>query len=170
MSWRWKTGLAAMTLAATMTLVAQAGGGFGGGGGGFGGGGFGGGGGRMTVADTIRQQVAFTDDEWTVIQPRLQRVLDAETSLGLITNRTFGRNFGGGQPVAQADPVQIAQQELSVTLQDQFSNADAITVKLKAVRDARAKVKEALAAAQEDLKKVLTIRQEAMLVNMGYLE
>jgi len=154
-----------MMLAASMALVAQAGGGFGGGG--FGGGGFGGGG-RMTTADSIRQQLAFTDDEWSVIQPRLQRVLDAQTSLGITTNR---RGFGGGQPAAaQADPVQTAQQELSATLQDEYSTADAITVKLKAVRDARAKAKEVLAAAQEELKKVLTIRQEAMLVNLGYLE
>jgi Spy/CpxP family protein refolding chaperone len=184
MSWHWKSGLAAMALAATVTLLAQAGGGgFGGGGGGFGGGGFGGGGGpggggggfgRTTTIDSIRQQVAFADDEWTVIQPRLQRVLDAQTALGIANTRGFGGRggFGGGQPAnaAQTNPVQLAQQELSATLQDQGSPTDVIAAKLKALRDARSKAKADLAVAQDDLKKVLTIRQEAMLVNMGYLE
>jgi hypothetical protein len=35
----------------------------------------------MSTTDMIRQQVNFSDDEWKVIQPKLQRVLDAQASL-----------------------------------------------------------------------------------------
>jgi hypothetical protein len=41
---------------------------------------------------------------------------------------------------------------------------------LTAVRQAREKAKQELAVAQQDLKKILTLRQEAMLVEMGQLE
>ena len=74
------------------------GGGMGGmGGGGMGGGGMGGGGGftRMTTTDMIRQQMNVTDDnEWAVIQPKLQRVIDAQASLS--TSTRAGRGGGGG--------------------------------------------------------------------------
>jgi hypothetical protein len=186
------------------------GGGFGGGGGGPGGGGFGGGGfgggaggaggfgggfGRTTTADSIRQQVGFGDDEWAVIQPKLQRVLDAQSALNATANTRAGRGgagggmggggFGGGgmaggtgggmtgtQPAttAPADPLLAAQQELTSVLNDQAAGTEAIAVKLKALREARIKAKEKLAQAQSDLKSVLTIRQEAILVSLGYLE
>jgi hypothetical protein len=161
MSWHWKLGLAALALAASITLVAPAGGG------GFGGGGFGRG--NNNSANAIRQLVTFTDEEWIVIQPRLQKVLDAQAALGATNNRSLGRNGGGGSGM-YLDPVVVAQQELSTALQDESSTTEVISAKLKALRDARVKAKENLAVAQEDLKKVLTIRQEAMLVNMGFLE
>jgi hypothetical protein len=47
---------------------------------------------------------------------------------------------------------------------------DVIKAKLAALRDARKKAETNLDAAREDLKKVLTLRQEAVLVNMGLLD
>jgi hypothetical protein len=165
----------------------------GGGGGGPGGVGFGGGVGgftRVSTIETIHQQVGFTDDEWSVIQPKLQKVLDAQTSLRVTTIARGGFGGGGmggiggvggmggggaGPPAGAAsttpvEPVQLAQQELAAALQVQGTANDLILARLKALRDARAKAKEKLTQAQDDLKKVLTIRQEAMLVNLGYLE
>jgi hypothetical protein len=160
MSRHWKLGLAAIAVVASMALLASAGGG------GFGGGGFGRG---NNSTNAVRQQISFTDEEWTVIQPRLQKILDIQAALGQMNNRGFGRNGGGGSGM-YLDPVVVAQQELTIALQDEASTTDTISAKLKALRDARVKAKENLAAAQDDLKKVLTIRQEAMLVNMGFIE
>ena len=160
MSRHWKLGLAAITLVASMALLARAGGG------GFGGGGFGRG---NNSTNAVRQQINFTDEEWSVIQPRLQKILDIQAVLVQMNTRGFGRNGGGGGGL-YLDPVVVAQQELTTALQDDAATTDMISAKLKALRDARVKARENLAAAQDDLKKVLTVRQEAMLVNMGYLE
>jgi hypothetical protein len=176
--------------------MAGMGGGGGMGMGGMGGGGMGGGFTRMNTIDVIRQQLAVPDDEWTVIQPKLQKVLDAQNALRAMNMYGFGGGMGGmggmggrggrggrggmgdgmdmggtmTAPATQAGPVQTAQTELNTALQDAAAKSDVIAAKLKALRDARTKAKDTLTTAQEDLKKVLTIRQEAMLVNMGYLE
>lgn len=59
-------------------------------------------------------------------------------------------------------------------LQGALDNADAtqadIKAKLKAYRDARAKVKVELGKAQADLLKAANVRQEAMLVLIGMLD
>jgi hypothetical protein len=150
----------------------------------------------MSTIDVIRQQLAVPDDEWKVIQPKLQKVIDAQNALR--ANNMYGMGGGmggmggmggrggrGGRgmmgdgmdmggattaPAAQASPVQTAQTELNTALQDAATKSDVIVAKLKVLREARTKAKETLTTAQEDLKKVLTIRQEAMLVNMVYLE
>ena len=49
------------------------------------------------------------------------------------------------------------------------SNAD-IAAGLKAVREEREKVKQALDVAQKELREVITLRQEAQLVLMGLLD
>ena len=63
-----------------------------------------------------------------------------------------------------------ATQDLQTTLENKSATPEEIAAKLKAVREARAKAKEQVTAAQKDLKEVLTQRQEAVLVNMGWLE
>ena len=47
---------------------------------------------------------------------------------------------------------------------------DDIKAKLQAVRDARKKTADTLQSAREDLRKVLTMRQEAVFVEMGILD
>jgi hypothetical protein len=167
------------------------GGGFGGQGGGVGGGGYT----RMSTTDMIRQQMSISNDnEWAVILPKLQRVIDAQAALnGTRGGRGMGGmgGMGGGRDVyggamgmggfmdptagtqpatAPADPVQVAQTELNAVLQSQTSTVEAVAAKLKALREARAKAKDTLKQAQDDLKSILSIRQEATLVNLGYLE
>ena len=53
---------------------------------------------------------------------------------------------------------------------DANSSQDKIKEKLTALRDAKKKARTAYDAAQEDIKKVLSVRQEAMLVSLGYLD
>jgi hypothetical protein len=61
-------------------------------------------------------------------------------------------------------------QSLRDTLDNKDASAADIDSKLKALRDAREKSRAELAAAQKDLKEVLTGRQEAVLVVNGMLE
>lgn len=80
-------------------------------------------------------------------------------------------NFGpGGGPGGPPSEVQQKQADLRETLQSQDASPDQIKAKLAALRDARAKAKANLAKAQDDLKQILSVRQEAVLVAFGILE
>lgn len=64
---------------------------------------------------------------------------------------------------SQPDP---AAEELQKAIEDKASN-DVLKAKMTALRDS-VKAKEAkLQAAQEDLRKVLSVRQEALALQMG---
>jgi hypothetical protein len=151
-------------------------------------------------------QVNFTDDEWKVVQPKLQKVLDTRAVLQPARGRGgFGGGFGGGGPggggfggggfggpggpggapggpggapasapatAPALNPVAQAQADLRTLLDgDSAAGNDAkIKDKLTALRDAREKARKENMTAQEDLKKVLTVRQEAMLVSMNIID
>ena len=85
---------------------------------------------------------------------------------GYDTNSIINQIFNNGQPL----PVLQRQQELSTLLDDPRSTDLQISTKLREYRDAIVKVKEELATAQKELQDLLTLRQEAMLVEMGYLD
>jgi hypothetical protein len=67
----------------------------------------------------------------------------------------------GGSPESQA---------LRTTLENENATADEIKAKLTAVRESRKKASGELEAARAELQKVVTVRQEAVLVAMGMLE
>jgi hypothetical protein len=71
--------------------------------------------------------------------------------------------FGGFTPAPET-------QALRTAVDDANSTADDLKGKLAALRDARKKANGDLEAARNDLKKVLTQRQEATLVTRGILE
>jgi len=185
-------GVAAALMLGAGSIYAQPGGGFGGGPGGGpgGGGGFGGGRGfrnfdpaqmQQMIMDNIRQQLNFTNDtEWSAVQPLVQKVVDARLAGGIGggMGAMFGRGgrnrggggFGGGgggnnlfnQPNPERDALQQALDD----------NAPAAQVKaLLEKYQASQKTKQAtLQAAQADLRKVLTIQQEAEATLMGLLD
>jgi hypothetical protein len=179
--------VAAMCLNVGQAL-AQGGGG-GGGGGGRGGAGGGGRGNsdpeqrRARMMDFYKEALELkSDDEWKVIQPRIEKVMEARREVGF---GGMGRGFGmmgrpGGGPGAQggdnqgdrrarfggeADPDADALQKAI----EGKASADEIKAKLTKLRESK-KAKEAkLEAAQDELRKTLTVRQEATLVLMGTL-
>ena len=152
------------------------GGGMGGmGGGGMGGGGMGGRGGAATL-DNIKTQMAATDDEWKVIEPKLQKVVDLRTAAQAGGGRggAGGRGGRGGAAAAggatATSPVAAARTALQDALQNTATPAAEIATKLKTYRDAVVKAEKDLDTAQKDLSSVLTPRQEAQLVTFGYLK
>jgi Spy/CpxP family protein refolding chaperone len=153
--------------------------------GGPGGGPGGGGGGRgnfdpaqfqQRMMDNIREQLGFTNDtEWNAVQPLIQKVTDARRDAGGGggMGRMFGRNRGGQgggggrggfgpQPSPEAEALQNA------------IDANAPTAQIKdalAKYEASQKAKQAkLVQAQEDLRKVLTTKQEAQATLLGLLQ
>jgi hypothetical protein len=120
--------------------------------------------------DRIKEQLGATDDEWKVLQPKIEKVMDAQMA-------GFGGGFGrgrggnnGGDNAPPPTPTAKAAQELRELLQNKDASADDIKAKLAALREARAKTRADLEAARKDLKEVLTQRQEAVLVTNGMLE
>jgi peptidoglycan hydrolase CwlO-like protein len=117
--------------------------------------------------DRIKEQLGSTDDEWKVLQPKIEKVMDAQMA-GF--GGGFGRRGGNNADNTPQTPTAKAQAELRELLQNKDASADDIKAKLTALREARAKTKADLDAARKDLKEVLTQRQEAVLVTNGMLE
>ncbi|MDP9175037.1 MAG: hypothetical protein M3O30_14415 [Planctomycetota bacterium] len=129
---------------------------------------------RQRVMDNIKTQLGSSDDEFAVLQPKIQKVLDEMQTSGAqaLQRRAFSRGsrFAGLFNSQEANPVTEAADDLRKTLDDTASSPDAIRSKMDTLREAKAKARQDLTAAREDLKNVLTIRQEAVLVGMGLLE
>jgi hypothetical protein len=60
--------------------------------------------------------------------------------------------------------------ELATTLEDETATSEQIKAKLSAVRAAREAAAAELAKARESLREICSVRQEANLVLMGYLD
>jgi Spy/CpxP family protein refolding chaperone len=76
----------------------------------------------------------------------------------------------GGPPEMANSPIQKALDHLNQLLRSTDSSDSEIQAACDAVRKARADAKSDLAKAQDDLKSVVTPRQEAVLLAMGILE
>lgn len=140
-------------------------------------GGAGGGGGfdpaqmRQRMMDFMKERLGASDDEWQAISPKLEKVMQlSRDASGGGMRGMFGRRGGGDQ---QQQQPQSAVQQKAKDLQDAIeANAPAadIKAKMQALRDARAAARQELTKAQEDLKGLLTQKQEATLLMMGMLE
>ncbi len=128
---------------------------------------------QQRMMDNVREQLAFTNDtEWAAVEPLVQKVVEARRDVGFPGMGMMRRGGGGGDnaqggrrgffaPSPEAEALQKAIDENAPTAQ-----VKALLEKYRAAH----KDKEArLAQAQEDLRKVLTSRQEAQAALMGLL-
>ncbi len=137
---------------------------------------------RQRMMDNIRERLDVkNDDEWKAIQPLVEKVMEARRDAGPMGmgpmmgrgGRRGGNNGDpnaprrprgpfGGQPLPEAEALQQAL--------DSSASKDEIKTKLTALRNALQEKEAKLVAAQEDLKKVLTTKQEASAVLMGLVK
>ena len=131
---------------------------------------------RQRMVERMKETLEVKDEEWKVLEPRITKVF----SLMLQTRGRFfrGRRFQGqrrpdseqaSRTERQQSKVEKAQNELRTILENKDAKTAEIKQKLKALREAQEKAKQELAKAQEELRGVLTLRQEAQLVLMGIL-
>jgi len=130
----------------------------------------------------LQVNLSSPDDEWAVLAPKVQKVMDAQTALAdpstmISANGGFGgrtRGGGGYTQTAAVNPtpnsVAALALELETLLQDPKSTDAQIGAKLKQLRDAKASAQAALTQAEKDLRDVVTLRQEGILLQMGYLD
>lgn len=128
---------------------------------------------RQRMIERIKQALSVSEEEWTVIQPRLEKVQTLQMQVrGGMMMAWAGRGGRGGGNGAEASstPVGKAVQELTTLLEDRSVAPEQIEIKLQALRTAREMAKKELATAQAELCELLTQRQEAELVVRGLLD
>lgn len=144
---------------------------------------------RQRMMERWKEQLGADDESWKVIEPRLTKVME------LSRDNMGGRGgmFGGmgmrggpggqggrggeagnrprfpGEENRQPTAVEKAAEALSATLENQSASAETIKQQLTALRAARVKAQQDLATAQQDLRQLLTVKQEAILVLNGTL-
>jgi hypothetical protein len=139
---------------------------------------------RQRMLDQLREQMDVKDDsEWKTISDRVTKVMEARREVGFggmgfrggprrgggaggggddqAGGNRRGRGFGG-EPSPEAEALQKAI--------DSKASTDEIKAKLAKYRDSRKEKRAKLEQTQDDLRKVLTGRQEAVAVMNGLLE
>jgi hypothetical protein len=144
---------------------------------------------RKAMEERMKTNLGVTDDEWKVLQPKIEAVtkIRQETMMGGMRGM-FGRGPrpgqpggpGGDRPAGEApkpaadQPPQSemakASDALGKVLENKEAKPEEIKTALQALRDARVATKAKLEKAQKELKEIVTVKQEAQLVMMGMLE
>jgi hypothetical protein len=147
---------------------------------------------QRMMTERMKEPLGASDEEWKVIQTRLLKVMTLSRQVnargrGMMmyggpggfsgrgqTMGPGGRGQAGGQrtrPGTGSEPsaIEKATQELQEVLRGNTAKPEQIKAKLAALRTAKEKATKDLAAAQNELKKDLTVKQEAVLVLSGYL-
>jgi len=115
---------------------------------------------RQRTVEAMKDTLGFSDREWTVVKPRIEKVYN-------LTHPQRSIGPGGAGPRSE---VQRRSGELREVLRDEEAKAEAIKAKLTALRAAKEKARRELAAARQDLRQLMTLRQEAHLVLRGLLD
>jgi len=128
---------------------------------------------RQQMNDRIKQMLGATDEEYQALQPKIEKLMqlqrDSRGGMGFGRGRG-GPGGGGGDANAQQSPTQTASKDLQTALDNKDAKPEEIKAKLTALRDAREKAKAEMSGAQKELRELLTQRQEAVMVMMGFLD
>lgn len=131
---------------------------------------------QQRMMERIKEQLEITNDsEWRAIEPLIVKVTEArrETAgMGMAAMMRGGRGGGpggqggrGGGMFGEPNPAADALQRAI----DSKGSASELKTAMAKYRDARKAAEEKLQKAQDDLRKVLTTRQEAILLANGTL-
>lgn len=128
---------------------------------------------QQRMATAIREQLGITDDaEWKIVQDRLTAVQEARRAamggaMGGMRMAGMG-GPGGGQGGRMSRAGSPEQEALRQAITDKLPDAE-IKSRLGRLREVRKANDEKLAHAQEELRAVLNVRQEAVAVMFGLL-
>jgi hypothetical protein len=146
---------------------------------------------RERMMDRLREYLGAGEQEWSVLRPRVEKVASLSRQEGagggrmgmmmLMMRRRPGssrgesrdddRRFGGfGPPGRERGEIEKAALALREVVQTGDSSSEQIREKLTALRRARENVKQQLDTARDELRELLTPRQEAKLVLLGIMD
>lgn len=115
---------------------------------------------RQQASEDLKEQLRISDKEWPVVKPRLQAVYDLVHPARPMT----GRNE---QPKSE---IEQRSRELRDAVQAENPVPDQIKAKLSALRAAKERANQKLAQARQDLRQIMNLHQEAVLVLNGLLD
>ena len=119
------------------------------------------------IMDRYRENLGFSVAEWKVVQPKVQAVMDNRISgaSGMMSMFGGSRRGRGGDSSTEKTPTS----ELRDLLEKDDASKGDIKAKLAAYRADRKAREAKLKKAQEDLRQLLTIKQEAQAGLAGLL-
>jgi hypothetical protein len=132
--------------------------------------------GQRIALGSIRRRLASDDAQWNIVAARMQKVVAALADHGhfIDTPREQESRTATfeGMLLTPAPALEIVQaaNALRDTLKDAQSPPAKISAQLQTYRSLRAKARSALEEAREDLRRILTLRQEAILLQLGILD
>lgn len=131
---------------------------------------------QQMMLERYQEALSMSADEFKAVQPLIETVMTKQREVTAGRINAFGRggrgqggdNQGGGRgrgfggtPSPEAEALQKAVES---------GTSSEIKVKLETYREARKKKEAELKDARENLRKVLTVKQEAQSVVMGLLD
>ena len=130
---------------------------------------------QQMMMTRMQEQLGMTETEMKAIQPLLTKVMDLRREMGGrgmmgMMGRGGRGGRGGDQDTATLTGLAKIQSELRALTESDSASSTAIKAKLTEYRKAREKIQQDLAAAQANLIKVLSAKQEAILVMMGQID
>jgi hypothetical protein len=128
---------------------------------------------RQMMQRRMQQQLGATDAEWKVLGPDVMKISELNQQLsGMGRGRMFGGGRGGrfGAPDTEPTELEKTSQKLTTLLENTEATDEQIKEQLTLLRTAKEKAKKDLATVQQELKKKITVRQQAQLVLMGILD
>ena len=142
---------------------------------------------RQMMEQRMQEMLGATAEEWKVLGPRVMKVQELARQSGGGPGVMFGpmgrRGAGGpggpgsdriggrGMPMnRELTEVEKIQEELQTLLETTTTTPEQIKQQVTKLRAAREKARQELAKAQQDLRQILTVRQEAQLILMGMLD
>lgn len=130
---------------------------------------------QQRMMDNVKERLAFTNDtEWAVVQPLVQKVFDTRrdvgfAGMGLLRAGRGGPGGGGDNQRRNAFNQQPPEAEALQKALDDKAPAAQVKAALEKYRAVHKDKQAKLEQAQQDLRKVLTTRQEAQAVLLGLL-
>jgi chromosome segregation ATPase len=115
---------------------------------------------RQRALDGFKRQLDLSDQEWTVVKPRIEAVYN-------LVHPQPRMRAGAGPEMSEVDRI---RRELRELLENRDAPASQIKTRLTSLRAAKEKANQELAQARQDLRQLMTLRQEAVLVLGGLLE
>jgi hypothetical protein len=115
---------------------------------------------HQRAIEDFKDRLGVSDKEWPVVKPRIERVYNLMHPLPQMRP-------GNEQPKTE---VQARSSELRDLLRNEGTAVDKVKAGLTSLRAAKEKAAQELATAKQDLRQLMTLRQEAVLVVAGLLD
>ncbi|HSW00776.1 MAG TPA: hypothetical protein VLI39_11430 [Sedimentisphaerales bacterium] len=115
---------------------------------------------RTRAVEDLKGQLGVSDQEWAVVRPRVEAVYD-------LVHPRHQSVRGPGLP---SGPVDQRTRALREVLADKEAASEKIKTALTALRAAKEQTRQELVKARQDLRQIMTLRQEAVLVLNGLLD